>query len=218
LAGIGAWFDTVQSRTRNRCQSTRKAGERVSIREVAAQAGVTVATVSNVINRPEIVAAPTRDRVLAAIMELGFVRNESARQLRARRSRTIGLVVLDVANPFFTDVARGVEDEANKAGLTVILGNSDDHAREENRYLDVLEEHRVHGVLITPVVGVHPAGEPAKARHPGCPGRQEVPVPGPALGRGRRPHAHRDRRAERVRRAAGRRVDRRDATSTATAR
>ena len=125
----------------------------VSIREVAARAGVSVATVSNVINRPEIVAQKTRDRVQAAITELGFVRNESARQLRAGRSRTIGLVVLDVANPFFTDVARGVEDEANKAGLAVILCNSDDQARKENRYLDVLEEHRVHGVLITPVVG-----------------------------------------------------------------
>ena len=88
----------------------------VSIREVAAHAGVSVATVSNVLNRPDIVARPTRDRVSAAIRELGFVRNESARQLRAGRSRTIGLVVLDVANPFFTDVARGVEDEANKAG------------------------------------------------------------------------------------------------------
>jgi LacI family transcriptional regulator len=125
----------------------------VSIREVAARARVSVATVSNVINRPEIVAEQTRDRVQAAITELGFVRNESARQLRAGRSRTIGLIVLDVANPFFTDVARGVEDEANKAGLAVILCNSDDQARKENRYLDVLEEHRVHGVLITPVAG-----------------------------------------------------------------
>jgi len=125
----------------------------VSIREVAAHAGVSVATVSNVLNRPDIVAKPTRDRVQASISELGFVRNESARQLRAGRSRTIGLVVLDVANPFFTDLARGVEDEANKAGLAVILCNSDDQERKEKRYLDVLEQHRVHGVLITPVVG-----------------------------------------------------------------
>jgi len=123
----------------------------VSIRDVAAQAGVSVATVSNVLNRPDIVAQPTRDRVNAAIKDLGFVRNESARQLRAGRSRTIGLVVLDVANPFFTDLARGVEDEASKAGLAVILCNSDDQERKENRYLDLLEEHRVHGVLITPV-------------------------------------------------------------------
>jgi LacI family transcriptional regulator len=79
----------------------------VSIREVAVHAGVSIATVSNVLNRPEIVARETRDRVNAAIENLGFTRNESARQLRAGRSRTIGLVVLDVANPFFTDVARG---------------------------------------------------------------------------------------------------------------
>jgi LacI family transcriptional regulator len=125
----------------------------VSIREVAAHAGVSVATVSNVLNRPDIVARPTRDRVSASIRELGFVRNESARQLRAGRSRTIGLVVLDVANPFFTDVARGVEDEANKAGLAVILCNSDDQERKEKRYLELLEEHRVQGVLITPVFG-----------------------------------------------------------------
>ena len=125
----------------------------VSIKEVAAHAGVSVATVSNVLNRPDIVARPTRDRVHASIRQLGFVRNESARQLRAGRSRTIGLVVLDVANPFFTDLARGVEDEANKAGLAVILCNSDDQESKERRYLDLLEEHRVQGVLITPVVG-----------------------------------------------------------------
>jgi LacI family transcriptional regulator len=125
----------------------------VSIREVAAHAGVSVATVSNVLNRPEIVAHQTRERVLSSIRHLGYVRNESARQLRAGRSRTIGLVVLDVANPFFTDLARGVEDEANKAGLAVILCNSDDQERKEKQYLELLEEHRVHGLLITPVAG-----------------------------------------------------------------
>ena len=125
----------------------------VSIREVALHAGVSIATVSNVLNRPEIVAVATRDRVNAAIEDLGFTRNESARQLRAGRSRTIGLVVLDVANPFFTDLARGVEDEAAKAGLAVILCNSDDQENKEKRYLDLLEEHRVAGVLITPVDG-----------------------------------------------------------------
>jgi LacI family transcriptional regulator len=123
----------------------------VSIREVATRAGVSVGTVSNVLNRPDIVAQPTRRRVHAAIRELGFVRNESARQLRAGRSRVIGLVILDVANPFFTDVARGVEDEASRSGLSVILCNSDDQLPKEARYLDLLEEHRVRGILITPV-------------------------------------------------------------------
>jgi LacI family transcriptional regulator len=123
----------------------------ISIREVAAHAGVSVGTVSNVMNRPDIVAAATRDRVHASIKALGFVRNESARQLRAGRSRMIGLIVLDVANPFFTDVARGVEDEVSKSGLAVILCNSDDQLPRENGYLDLLEENRVQGILITPV-------------------------------------------------------------------
>jgi len=122
-----------------------------SIREVAAHAGVSVGTVSNVLNRPDIVAEPTRSRVRDAIKQLGFIRNESARQLRAGRSRTIGLVVLDVANPFFTDVARGVEDEASESGLAVILCNSDDQETKETHYLELLEEHRVQGILITPV-------------------------------------------------------------------
>jgi LacI family transcriptional regulator len=123
----------------------------VSIREVAAHAGVSVGTVSNVLNRPDIVALSTRNRVLAAIDALGFVRNESARQLRAGRSRMIGLVVLDVANPFFTDVARGVEDEASESGLAVIMCNSDEQLDRERGYLDLLEQHRVQGILITPV-------------------------------------------------------------------
>jgi LacI family transcriptional regulator len=123
----------------------------VSIREVAALAGVSVGTVSNVLNRPDVVAEPTRSRVQDAIEKLGFIRNESARHLRAGRSRTIGLVVLDVANPFFTDVARGVEDEASESGLAVILCNSDDQQAKESRYLALLEEHRVQGILITPV-------------------------------------------------------------------
>jgi len=89
--------------------------------------------------------------VQLAIEEIGFVPNGSARQLRVGRSQHIGLVVLDVANPFFTEVARGVEDLANQAGYVVILCNSDDSAEKENNYLQVLEEQRTQGVLITPV-------------------------------------------------------------------
>lgn len=132
-----------------------KHAESISIREVAARAGVSVGTVSNVLNRPDLVAAPTRERVLAAIKELGFVRNESARQLRAGRSRSVGLLVLDVANPYFTDVARGVENTAGRAGLAVIVCNSDDSEAKEARYLSLLEEQRVQALLITPVSVSH---------------------------------------------------------------
>jgi len=128
-------------------------GAPVSIKEVAAHAGVSVGTVSNVLNRPDIVAKATRERVHAAIKALGFVRNESARQLRAGRSRMIGLVVLDVANPFFTDIALGVEEEANRSGLSVMLCNSADQLPKQARHLELLEEQRVQGILITPVAG-----------------------------------------------------------------
>ena len=123
----------------------------VSVREVAAAASVSVGTVSNVLNRPEKVAPDTVARVMAAIDELGFVRNDAARQLRAGRSRSIGLVVLDVRNPFFTEVARGAEDRAAEDGMTILLGNSDENADRERSYLDLFEEQRVHGVLISPL-------------------------------------------------------------------
>jgi LacI family transcriptional regulator len=123
----------------------------VSVRDVAAAASVSVGTVSNVLNRPDKVAPATVERVIAAIAELGFVRNDAARQLRAGRSRSIGLVVLDVRNPFFTDVARGAEDRAAEDGMTILLGNSDENTDREGSYLDLFEEQRVHGVLISPL-------------------------------------------------------------------
>lgn len=122
-----------------------------SIKEVARRADVSVGTVSNVLNRPDVVSVATRERVLDAIRELGFVRNESARQLRAGRSRTVGVVVLDVANPFFTDVARGAEAVADETDSVVMLCNSGEDSERECRHLDLLEQQRVQGILITPV-------------------------------------------------------------------
>lgn len=122
----------------------------VSVKDVAARAGVSVGTVSNVMNRPEKVSAAVTERVQEAIDALGFVRNDAARQLRAGHSKSIGLIVLDVRNPFFTDLARGAEDQAALAGLSVILGNSDEKADREASYLDLFEEQRMHGVLISP--------------------------------------------------------------------
>lgn len=122
-----------------------------SIKDVAAHAGVSVGTVSNVLNRPERVAEETRARVQTAIRALGFVRNEPARQLRAGRSRTIGLLVLDAANPFFADVSRGAEEAAALAGLAVILCNSGQDAAKETSYLNLMAEQRVQGLLLTPV-------------------------------------------------------------------
>jgi len=122
----------------------------VSVKDVAAAASVSVGTVSNVLNRPEKVAPETVARVQAAIERLGFVRNDAARQLRAGRSRSIGLIVLDSANPFFAEVARGAEERAAEHGISVLLGSSDQDRGRENTYLDLFREQRVNGVLLTP--------------------------------------------------------------------
>jgi LacI family transcriptional regulator len=121
------------------------------VKDVALRTGVSLGTVSNVLNRPERVSAATRAKVQQAIDELGFVRNEAARQLRAGRSRTIGVVVLDVGNPFFTDMAAGVEIAAEAAGLGVVLCNSGEALAREDHYLSMLQEQRAFGILITPV-------------------------------------------------------------------
>jgi len=123
----------------------------VSIRDVAERAGVSVGTVSNVLNRPERVSDAVVGRVMDAIRELGYVRNDAARQLRAGRSSSVGLVVLDARNPFFTDVARGAEDAAAEQGVSVLLGDSDEKPEREAAYLDLFEEQRVRGVLVSPL-------------------------------------------------------------------
>jgi DNA-binding LacI/PurR family transcriptional regulator len=122
-----------------------------SIKEVARRAGVSLGTVSNVLNRPDIVSPDTRKRVLDVIAELGYVRNDSARHLRAGRSRTVAIVVLDVSNPFFTDVVRGAESVVEEAGGMLVVCNSGEDQSREGRHLDLLEEQRVRGLLITPV-------------------------------------------------------------------
>ena len=120
------------------------------IKDVATLAGVSVGTVSNVLNRPERVSESTRSKVQQAITDLGFVRNESGRQLRAGRSRMIAYLGLAVTNPFFTDVARGIEEVARSHGLAVFLGNSDRDPSREAEYLEMLLEQRVRGVIVSP--------------------------------------------------------------------
>ncbi|WP_033221905.1 LacI family DNA-binding transcriptional regulator [Kitasatospora phosalacinea] len=125
-------------------------GGTAGIKDVARLAGVSVGTVSNVINRPEVVGEETRARVQAAIEQLGYVRSESARQLRSGSSRIIGLLVLDLGNPFFVSVARGAEQAARAEGLGVMVCNSAQRLADEADYLALFTEQRVRGVLLTP--------------------------------------------------------------------
>ncbi len=122
-----------------------------SVKDVAALAGVSLGTVSNVLNRPDRVSTVTRARVEQAMAELGFVRNESARQLRAGRSRTLAYVMLDVTNPFFTDVAGGIEAAIGDSDMSLFLCNSDNDPLRESAHLDHLQEQRVQGIFVTPV-------------------------------------------------------------------
>ena len=122
-----------------------------SVKDVAALAGVSLGTVSNVLNRPERVSAGTRQRVEQAMAELGFVRNEFARQLRMGTSSTLAYVMLDATNPFFTDVAQGIELAAEKANVSLFICNSNNSGAREESHLGHLMEHRVQGILLTPV-------------------------------------------------------------------
>jgi LacI family transcriptional regulator len=121
-----------------------------SVRDVARLAGVSVGTVSNVLNARGTVDPEMAARVHAAIGSLGYIRNDAARQLRAGRSRAIAFISLDAANPFFSSLARGAEEQASAAGFSVIHANSAEKTQREARYIDLFEEQRVHGLMISP--------------------------------------------------------------------
>lgn len=140
----------------------------VKMRDVAHHAGVSISTVSNAVNHPARVSPDILRKVQAAIDELGFVRNDAARQLRVGRSRTIGFVMLDGKNPFFMDVARGAEDRAAGVGLALMFGDSARDAQRESSYLDLFEEQRVRGVLISPYGDVGDRLEQLRARGVGA--------------------------------------------------
>jgi LacI family transcriptional regulator len=124
------------------------------MKDVAMLAGVSLGTVSNVINSPDLVRAPTRERVISAIDKLGWVPNQSARQLRAGRSRTLAVVVMDIANPFFTDLVLGAEDYGQERGYAVLVSNSAQQPARERNHLQLLEQQRVGGVLLAPIWGL----------------------------------------------------------------
>ncbi|MFE7846737.1 LacI family DNA-binding transcriptional regulator [Microbacterium sp. NPDC057407] len=136
----------------------------VSIRDVAQRAGVSVGTVSNVLNRPAEVSAESVARVSRAIDELGYVRNDAARKLRAGVSTTVGFVVLDGQNPFYSDVVRGAEDEATTHGIAILYGNTDEDPAREKLYLDLFEEQQVRGLLIAPYGDVNTRLERLRSR------------------------------------------------------
>lgn len=126
------------------------AGQRAGMKAVAERAGLSVGTVSNVLNRPGSVAEETRKRVEAAMEELNFVRNASARQLRAGTSQAVAAIVLDLRNPFYTTLARGIEDRLLADGVMLMLASSDEDPTRERTWLRMFAEQGVRGILVTP--------------------------------------------------------------------
>lgn len=122
-----------------------------TVREVAALADVSVATVSRVLNGGARVDPVRRDRVLSAIAALGYRRDAVARNLRRGSTRAWGLVISDIQNPFFTGLIRGVQDQAEREGYSVVLVNTDENLAREAAAINLLMEERVAGALVSPV-------------------------------------------------------------------
>lgn len=124
-----------------------------TILDVARRARVAPITVSRVINNSGYISQGTRERVEAAVKELGYVPNTLARGLRSKRTKTLALVVTDIANPYFTLMARGVEDVAGAATYSVVYCNTDESEEKEEKYANLLAQRQVDGVLLVPSCG-----------------------------------------------------------------
>jgi LacI family transcriptional regulator len=124
-----------------------------TVLDVAKRAGVAPITVSRVINNSGYISQATRERVEAAVKELGYVPNTLARGLRSKRTKTLALVVTDITNPYFTLLARGVEDVAGASNYSVVYCNTDESEAKEENYANLLAQRRVDGVLLVPSCG-----------------------------------------------------------------
>ncbi len=124
--------------------------------DVARQAGVSVATVSRVLNDSPHVSPNVKRQVLRAVKALNYQPNRTAQRLRARRSCVIGLVISDIQNPFFTSIVRGTEDAAHKHGYSVVLCNSDEDPQKERLYVNVMRAEAVAGVILASTAETNP--------------------------------------------------------------
>jgi DNA-binding LacI/PurR family transcriptional regulator len=129
-----------------------------NIYDVAKRANTSVATVSAVVNNSSYVSPALKEKVEHAIAELKYSPNHLARSLARQKSHTIGIIIPDIANAFFSEVVRGAEDKVKEAGYTLILGNSDNQVEKEELYLNVFLSKRVDGILLVKAAGEISAG------------------------------------------------------------
>jgi LacI family fructose operon transcriptional repressor len=126
----------------------------VKIMDVAKQAGVSTASVSRVISGLPGVSEETRTRVNAAVKSLGYRPDLAARRLRSGRTDTLGLIVSDIRNPFFTEISRAVEDVAYQNRMRVLLCNADENPEKEAFYLEMMRDENVSGVILSPTLSL----------------------------------------------------------------
>lgn len=123
---------------------------KITIKDIARMAEVSTATVSKVLNgKDEKISQPTRDRIFKLVEEYNYVPNRIASSLVTKKTKTLGLIIPNIANPFFPEIARGAEDLANEKGYNLILCNTDDRLEKEEIYINMLEEKMVDGIIFT---------------------------------------------------------------------
>ena len=129
----------------------RKKGSRVTLQDVANHAGVSRATASLIVRNSPNISQGTRNKVLKSIRELGYVYDRVAANLRSQQSTTVGLIITDIANPFYSDLLVGVHNALEENGYTVFLGTTFDSDKKQEKLLSTMLEHRVGGVILCPV-------------------------------------------------------------------
>lgn len=124
-------------------------GSRVTLQQVADHAGVSRATASLIVRGSNLVAERTRKKVLESMKELGYVYDRVAANLRSRNSSTVGLIITEIGNPFFSELLVGVHQELDTKGYTVILGTTFESAEKQDQLLSKMLEYRVGGVIMS---------------------------------------------------------------------
>jgi len=134
-------------------KSERSHMEPVTLIDVARHAGVSRATASLVLRGSPLVAAATRERVLASMQQLGYVYHRTAATLRTRRSHTVGLVITNITNPFFAELTLGVEERLDEANYVVVLANTSESLEKQSSLLTAIHENNADGILLCPAEG-----------------------------------------------------------------
>ncbi len=128
--------------------------KRASIKDIARIAGVSVATVSYVLNKKEgsRISDATKDKILEVAKSINYTPNKIAKSLKMSKSKLIGLIVADISNDFYSNIARNIEDEAMKLGYTLLIGSCDENPEKFRKLTELFSEHQVDGMIVAPVV------------------------------------------------------------------